>query len=111
MKTKKENKVEASITVADMMAALSALPPDARLVVTESGYYSYGELARVGLPEAYTIEGDEDDIPRGTVVYRIGHSHQSYWSRLTNNSQSAIIATLTHQGVELEDHNDRWKGS
>jgi hypothetical protein len=77
-KTKKENNVEVSITIADMMAALSALPPDAQLVVTESGYYSYGELARVGLPEAYTIDGDEDDIPRGTVVYRIGHSHQSY---------------------------------
>jgi hypothetical protein len=75
---KKEKDMEASITVADMMAALSALPPDARLVVTESGYYSYGELARVGLPEAYTMEGDEDEIPRGTVVYRIGHSHQSY---------------------------------
>ena len=70
--------MEAFVTVSDMMAALSALPPDARLVVTESGYYSYGELARVGLPEAYTMDGDEDDIPRGTVVYRIGHSHQSY---------------------------------
>lgn len=70
--------MEASITVADMMAALSALPPDAQLVVTESGYYSYGELARVCLPEAYTIEGDEDEVPAGTVVYRIGHSHQSY---------------------------------
>jgi hypothetical protein len=78
MKTKKENKVEAFVTVADMIEALRALPADARLVVTESGYYSYGELARVGLPEAYTMEGDEDDIPRGTVVYRIGHSHQSY---------------------------------
>jgi hypothetical protein len=78
MKTKKENNVEAFVTVADMIEALRALPADARLVVTESGYYSYGELARVGLPEAYTMEGDEDDIPRGTVVYRIGHSHQSY---------------------------------
>jgi hypothetical protein len=78
MKTKKERDMEASITVADMMTALSALPPDAQLVVTESGYYSYGELARVGLPEAYTMDGDEDDIARGTVVYRIGHSHQSY---------------------------------
>jgi hypothetical protein len=57
------------------------------------------------------MDGDEDDIPRGTVVYRIGHSHQSYWSRLTNNSQFAKIATLPYQGVELEDHNDRWKGS
>jgi hypothetical protein len=78
MKTKKENKMEAFVTVAEMIEALRALPADARLVVTESGYYSYGELARVGLPEAYTMEGDEDDIPRGTVVYRIGHSHQSY---------------------------------
>ena len=78
MKTKKENNVEAFVTVADMIEALRALPADARLVVTESGYYSYGELARVGLPEAYTMEGDEDDIARDTVVYRIGHSHQSY---------------------------------
>jgi hypothetical protein len=78
MKTKKERKMEAFVTVREMVEALSRLPDDARLVVTESGYYSYGELARVGLPEAYTMEGDEDDIPRGTVVYRIGHSHQSY---------------------------------
>lgn len=70
--------MEAFVTVADMIEALRALPADARLVVTKSGYYSYGELARVGLPEAYTMEGDEDDIARGTVVYRIGHSHQSY---------------------------------
>jgi hypothetical protein len=78
MKTKKERDMETFVTVADMIAALSALPAEARLVVTESGYYSYGELSRVCLPEAYTMEGDEDDIPRGTVVYRVGHSHQSY---------------------------------
>jgi hypothetical protein len=70
--------MEAFVTVADMMAALSALPADARLVVTESGYYSYGELASVCLPEVYTVEGDEDEVPAGTVVYRVGHSHQSY---------------------------------
>ena len=70
--------MEASITVAEMIEALRALPADAQLVVTESGYYSYGELSRVCLPEAYTMEGDEDDVPCGTVVYRIGHSHQSY---------------------------------
>ena len=70
--------MEVSITVAEMIAALSALPQDARLVMTNSGYYCYSELASVCLPEAYTIEGDEDEIPCGTVVYRIGHSHQSY---------------------------------
>jgi hypothetical protein len=70
--------MEAFVTVAEMIEALRALPADAQLVVTESGYYSYGELSRVCLPEAYTIEGDEDQIPCGTVVYCIGHSHQSY---------------------------------
>ena len=67
-----------AITVAAMIEALSALPPDAELVVTESGYYSYGELSRVGLPEVYTVEGDDDGLAPGTQVYRIGHSHQSY---------------------------------
>jgi len=70
--------MEAFITVGEMMEALSALPSDARLVVTQSGYYCYSELARVGLPEAYTIEGDEDELPAGSVVYAIGHSSQSY---------------------------------
>jgi len=70
--------VENYITVADMIAALSALPADARLVVTESGYYCYGELAGVCMPEAYTMEDDEGGLSVGEVVYRIGHSHQSY---------------------------------
>jgi len=70
--------MEAFVTVAEMIEALRALPADARLVVTESGYYSYGELASVCLPEVYTVEGREDKVPPGTVVYRIGHSHQSY---------------------------------
>ena len=60
-----------AITVAAMIEALSALPPDAELVITESGYYCYGEFAEIMLPEAWT-----DDA--GGVVYRIGHSHQSY---------------------------------
>lgn len=63
------------ITVADMIAALSALPPDARLVVTESGYYSYGEFAEIMLPEVYT---PENDMTPSVPMYRIGHSHQSY---------------------------------
>ena len=72
-----------TITVAAMIEALSALPPDAELVVTESGYYSYGEFADIMLPEAYIVEGVGDaalvnDADVGRVVYRIGHSHQSY---------------------------------
>jgi len=62
-----------AITVAEMIEALSALPPDAELVITESGYYSYGEFAEIMLPEAYTEMG-----AAGRVVYRIGHSQQSY---------------------------------
>ena len=67
-----------AITVAAMIEALSALPPDSELVVTESGYYSYGEFAHIFLPEAYTVEGVANDADAGRVVYRIGHSHQSY---------------------------------
>ncbi len=64
-----------TITVSQMIEALSKLPPDAELVVTESGYYSYGEFADVMLPELYTPD-TEEIVP--TVMYRIGHSHQSY---------------------------------
>ena len=64
-----------TITVAQMIEALSALPTDARLVVTESGYYSYSEFADIMLPEVYT---PENDLTPGAPVYRIGHSHQSY---------------------------------
>jgi len=67
-----------TITVAQMIQALQALPQDAELVVTESGYYSYGEFANIMLPEAYTVEGEDEDIAQGTQVFRIGHSHQSY---------------------------------
>ena len=68
-----------TITVAQMIEALSRLPQDAELVITESGYYSYSEFAEVMLPEAYTVEGDGYDESRavGTVVYRIGHSNQN----------------------------------
>jgi hypothetical protein len=67
-----------AITVAQMIQALSALPQDAELVVTESGYYCYGEFANIMLPEAYTVESEDQDIAQGKTVYRIGHSHQSY---------------------------------
>jgi hypothetical protein len=30
------------------------------------------------LPEAYTVEGVDNDADVGKVVYRIGHSHQNY---------------------------------
>ena len=67
-----------TITVAQMIQALQALPQDAELVVTESGYYCYGEFATIMLPETYTVESEDEDVAQGTQVYRIGHSHQSY---------------------------------
>jgi hypothetical protein len=67
-----------TITVSQMIEALSKLPQDAELVVTESGYYSYSEFANIRLPEAYIVEGVDAAEDVGKVVYRIGHSHQSY---------------------------------
>jgi hypothetical protein len=60
------------IDVADMIRALSALPANARIAVTETGYYSYDPYAEVMLPEF--VENDNDGVP----IYRVGHSHQSY---------------------------------
>jgi hypothetical protein len=67
-----------SITVAAMIEALSKLPPDAELVVTESGYYSEGEFADCMLPELYVPESAKRGIETVGSLYRIGHSHQSY---------------------------------
>ena len=69
-----------TLTVAEMIEALSKLPPDAKLVMTESGFYSNSEFAEVMLPRPYKVENDrwDCDLPTGTEVYIIGHSHQSY---------------------------------
>jgi hypothetical protein len=69
-----------TLTVAEMIEALSKLPPDAKLVMTESGFYSKSDFAEVMLPRPYKVENDRFDcgLPTGTQVYIIGHSHQSY---------------------------------
>jgi hypothetical protein len=67
-----------TITVAAMIEALSALPPGAKLVVTQEGYYAYGEFAEVMLPELYIAESNAEGITAGGAVYRIGHSEQNY---------------------------------
>jgi hypothetical protein len=69
-----------TLTVAEMIEALSKLPPDAKLVMTESGFYSKSDFAEVMLPMPYKVANDNwvSDLPTGTQVYIIGHSHQSY---------------------------------
>jgi hypothetical protein len=69
-----------TITVAEMIEALSKLPPDAKLVMTESGFYSKSDFAEVMLPMPYKVANDNwvSDLPTGTQVYIIGHSHQWY---------------------------------
>jgi len=57
-----------AVTVKEMIEALSKLPLDAELIVTEEGYYSYTDYTDARLPEKY-----ED----GTS-YVIGHSTQNY---------------------------------
>ena len=73
-----------TITAGQMIQALSKLPPDARLVITEEGFYSQSEFSEVMLPEVYTV-GDNNKtyekirgLPPGTKVFRIGHSDQRY---------------------------------
>jgi hypothetical protein len=79
---KQEVKPVKTLTVAEMIEALSKLPPDAKLVMTESGFYSDVEFAEVMLPEPYIVgtrkTDYKPDMPDGTQVYRIGHSKQWY---------------------------------
>lgn len=67
-----------SISVADMIAALSALPADARLVITHSGYYCYDNFADIYVPTPVDADGDAVADPANAVAWSIGHSHQSY---------------------------------
>ena len=67
-----------TITVKQMMLALDKLPRNAQLVITEDGYYSDTEFAKMMLPEPYTIKNKIPRLPDGTQVYRIGHSWQHY---------------------------------
>lgn len=69
--------IDNSISVADMIAALSALPADARLVVTQSGYYCYDDFADIFTPTPVDVEGSRCPA-HAAVAYSIGHSHQSY---------------------------------
>ena len=73
-----ESTVIKTLTVAEMIEALSKLPPDAKLVMTESGFYSRSPFAEVMLPKLYPVEFDFHGLPTGTQAYTIGHSHQSY---------------------------------
>ena len=66
-----------SISVADMIAALSMLPSDARLVMTQSGYYCYDDFADISQPVPVNANGDVCG-DADAVAYTIGHSHQSY---------------------------------
>jgi len=73
-----------TITAGQMIAALSKLPPDAKLVITESGFYSNSEFSEIMLPEEYivgsksTIHERIRELSKGAKVYRIGHSEQHY---------------------------------
>ena len=70
-----------TITVEQMMRALDKLPRKAQLVITEEGFYSHTEFAKMMLPEPYTIKNKIPRLPDGTPVYRIGHSKQNYSGR------------------------------
>ena len=73
-----DNQPIVTLTVAEMIEALSKLPPDAKLVMTESGFYSRSPFAEVMLPIPYKVEYDFHGLTIGTQAYTIGHSHQSY---------------------------------
>ena len=66
-----------SISVADMIAALSALPAGARVVMTHSGYYCYSAFADIYMPVPVNANGNPCSV-NDAVAESIGHSHQDY---------------------------------
>jgi hypothetical protein len=60
------------VNVADMITALNALPADARLVVTQVGYYAYDDYADCFVPVPAGADND------GAPLFAIGHSNQNY---------------------------------
>lgn len=82
--TKDDYKTIKTITAEQMIQALSKLPPDAKLVITESGFYSNSEFSEIKLPEEYIVGTNSRSCERirglspGTKVYQIGHSEQNY---------------------------------
>jgi hypothetical protein len=65
-----------TLTVAEMIEALSKLPPDAKLVITENMNCDDNEFGEVMLPEPYIVGTHKTGYkPDGTKVYRIGHSN------------------------------------
>lgn len=68
------------MTVAEMIKALLVLPQDAKLVVTQEGYYSEDEFAEIMEPEKYITKTSDNNesLAKGSIVYRIGHSEQNH---------------------------------
>jgi hypothetical protein len=66
-----ELKEAKKITVADMIKALSELPPDAKLVMTQAGFYANSSFANIMLPEQLKDTNEE-------LIYCIGDSFQGY---------------------------------
>lgn len=63
--------IGSSILVSDLIAALSVLPADSRVCMTQRGYHSSGKYANIFLPELEVVVG-------GVNIYAIGHSEQEY---------------------------------
>ena len=66
------------ITVADMIAALSRLPDDARLVVTHSGYYCYDDFADIFMPRPVDADGNTLLDLCGTELNPLGYNHDAF---------------------------------
>lgn len=70
-----ENHIETvmvnSVSVEALIHLLEQLPKDARIAITQSGYYSDGEFAQIHAPEL------KETLSTGKKVYVIGHSSQN----------------------------------
>lgn len=67
----KEEVLESSVSVSELMRQLSKLPPDARILVTQDGYYCEHPLAQL-----YQLHPYDAEKWGGLECYVLGHSSQ-----------------------------------
>jgi hypothetical protein len=62
-----------SVAVSELRRYLDSLPPDARIVVTQEGYYAEGKFCDVCFPDK-----PEFKLPDETPIYVLANSSQHY---------------------------------
>lgn len=104
-----------TLTVAEMIEALSKLPSDAKLVITESGFYSNSEFAEVMLPrpgltgfynskkECEILWNDEEEIKTNQIQISTQNNKNGYIILAQDGYDDYEVYGYTEKNEEAEN--------